>query len=166
MAFEFCRDDAIRESYIVIVLALFDCFNTENLRVPQSLTNISSLPMGVTSVNYIYWTIFFRFLYYSWKLEISSGARPALPMGLAPEAIVESFSSIGSSILFSCILVLLLILHNNFVGCAPSAPDSSSPRDYSRKCVFGYRLKDKCSLTAAYYYLLNVLIRRVFYQHR
>jgi hypothetical protein len=69
MVFEFCRDDATRESYFVIVSALFDCFNTENLRVAQFLTNIRSLPMGVTSVNYIYWTIFFRFLYYSWKLK-------------------------------------------------------------------------------------------------
>jgi hypothetical protein len=33
IAFEFCRDDATRESYLAIVLALFDCFNTENLRV-------------------------------------------------------------------------------------------------------------------------------------
>jgi hypothetical protein len=32
--------------------------------------------------------------------EILSGERPALPMGVAPEAIVESFSSIGSSIVF------------------------------------------------------------------
>jgi hypothetical protein len=65
MAFESCHDDATQESYFVIVSALFDCFNTENLRVAK------------------------------------------------------------------------------FVGCAPSATDSSSPRGYSRKCVFGYRLKDK-----------------------
>jgi hypothetical protein len=38
------------------------------------------------------------------ETEISSGARPALPMGVAPEAIVKSFSSIGSSKLFSCVL--------------------------------------------------------------
>jgi hypothetical protein len=31
------------------------------------------------------------------ETEISSGARLALPMGVAPEAIVESFLSIGSS---------------------------------------------------------------------
>jgi hypothetical protein len=69
MAFEFYRDDATRESYFVIISALFDCLNIENLWVAQSLTNIRSLPMGVTLVNYIYWTIFFRFLYYSWKLK-------------------------------------------------------------------------------------------------
>jgi hypothetical protein len=35
MAFEFCRDDATGESYLAIVLALFDCFNAKNLRVVQ-----------------------------------------------------------------------------------------------------------------------------------
>jgi hypothetical protein len=47
-------------------------------------------------------------------------------MVVDPEAIVESFLSMGSSILSShlpsCIIFLL-----NFVGCAPSAPDGSSP---------------------------------------
>jgi hypothetical protein len=103
MAFEFCRDDVTRESYFVIISALFDCFNTENLWVAQVLTKIHSLPMGVTSMNYIYWTIFFRFLYLFLETEILSGARPALPMGVAPKAIVESFLSIGSSRLFSCV---------------------------------------------------------------
>jgi hypothetical protein len=51
MAFEFCRDDATQESYIAIVSALFDCFNTENLRVVQLLTNMNSLPMVVTLIN-------------------------------------------------------------------------------------------------------------------
>jgi hypothetical protein len=51
MAFEFCHDDATRESYLAIVSPLFDCFNTKNLRVVQLLTNMSSLPMGVTSIN-------------------------------------------------------------------------------------------------------------------
>jgi hypothetical protein len=48
MAFKFCRDDATRESYFG---ALFDYFNTENLRVVQHLTNINSLLMGETSIN-------------------------------------------------------------------------------------------------------------------
>jgi hypothetical protein len=42
----------------------------------------------------------------------SSGARPVLPMVVAPEAIVKSFSSIGSSILSSCLssfIILVLI---------------------------------------------------------
>jgi hypothetical protein len=50
MAFKFCRDDATRESYVAIVSALFDCFNTENLRIVQLLSNMNSLPMVVTSV--------------------------------------------------------------------------------------------------------------------
>jgi hypothetical protein len=51
MAFEFCRDDVTQESYLAIVSALFDCFNIENLRVVQLLTNMNSLPMVVTSIN-------------------------------------------------------------------------------------------------------------------
>jgi hypothetical protein len=35
MAFEFCHDDATRESYLAIVSALFDCFHTKNLQVVQ-----------------------------------------------------------------------------------------------------------------------------------
>jgi hypothetical protein len=67
-----------------------------------------------------------NFLPRSSRIKSSSGARPALPMGVTTEAIVESFSSIGSSILssqlhYSCV---------NFIGCAISAPDGSSPRGY------------------------------------
>jgi hypothetical protein len=68
---------------------------------------------------------------------ILSGARPVLPMVVAPEAIVKSFLSIGSS-------VLLSQLHRSyidFVECATSAPDGSSPRGYSQKKLFRYRLK-------------------------
>jgi hypothetical protein len=50
MAFEFFRDDATRESYLAIVLALFDCFNTKNLRVYSTLTNMNSLPMVVIAL--------------------------------------------------------------------------------------------------------------------
>jgi hypothetical protein len=50
MAFEFCRDDTTRESYLTIISALFDCFNTENLWVVQLLTYMNSLPMVVTSL--------------------------------------------------------------------------------------------------------------------
>jgi hypothetical protein len=58
MVFEFCRDDATRESYLAIVSALFDCFNTENLRVVQLLTNMNSPPMGETSINKSSFTFF------------------------------------------------------------------------------------------------------------
>jgi hypothetical protein len=96
MAFEFCRNDATRESYIVIVLALFDCFSTENLQVVHLLTNMNSLPMVVTSINKPSFTSLIIL-----ENEISSGARPALPMGVAPEAILESiFPGIDSSTLF------------------------------------------------------------------
>jgi hypothetical protein len=87
MAFEFCHDDATRESYLVTVLALFDCFNTENLWVCSTLTNMNSLPMVVIAL-YKSSFAFFTFL------EIK-----------------------------------------NFIGCATSAPDGSSPRGYSRKNV-------------------------------
>jgi hypothetical protein len=62
--------------------------------------------------------------------------QPVLSMGVAPKAIVEIFSTIGSSKLFFYIPVDLLILCNDFVGCAPTAPNSSSPRGYSRKVIF------------------------------
>jgi hypothetical protein len=58
MAFEFYRDDATRESYLAIISALFDYFNTENLWVVQLLTNINSLPIGVTSINKSSFTFF------------------------------------------------------------------------------------------------------------
>jgi hypothetical protein len=54
MAFEFCRDDATRESYISMVSALFDYFNTKNLWVVQLLTNMNSLPMVVTDTSQTY----------------------------------------------------------------------------------------------------------------
>jgi hypothetical protein len=66
--------------------------------------------------------------------KTSSGARSALPIGVAPEAIVEKkiMSSIGSKTLclFSCHQIVALL--NNIVECALSAPDGSSPRGYSR----------------------------------
>jgi hypothetical protein len=44
MAFEFCRDDATRESYVA---ALFDCSSVQNIRVYSTLIDKKSLPMGV-----------------------------------------------------------------------------------------------------------------------
>jgi hypothetical protein len=65
--------------------------------------------------------------------KTSSGARPALPMVVAPEAIVEKLiSSIGSSILYPPATFSLELFNDNIVGCALSAPDGSSPRGYSR----------------------------------
>jgi hypothetical protein len=65
--------------------------------------------------------------------KTSSGVRPALPMGVAPEAIVEKLiSSIGSKTmcLLSCHEIITYL--NKIVGCALSALDGSSPRGYSR----------------------------------
>jgi hypothetical protein len=83
MAFEFCRDDATRESYVA---ALFDYFSSENLWVVSTLTNINSLPMVVMMLSKSSFAFFALFMH----VKISSGARPALPMGVAPEAIVEN----------------------------------------------------------------------------
>jgi hypothetical protein len=98
MAFKFYRDDVTRESFF---RALFGCFNTENLRITQFLTNMNSLLMGVTPINKSSFAFFIIL-----ETEISSGARPALPMGVVPEAIVESFLSIGSSKIYPCILCI------------------------------------------------------------
>jgi hypothetical protein len=43
MAFEFCRDDATQESYVV---ALFDCSSVQNIRVYSTLIDKNSLPIG------------------------------------------------------------------------------------------------------------------------
>jgi hypothetical protein len=66
-----------------------------------------------------------------WCSLLSSGARPVLPMVVAPEAIVESFLSIGSSVLLSQLCRSCI----GFVGCVTSAPDGSSPRGYSKKKI-------------------------------
>jgi hypothetical protein len=82
---------------------------------------------------------------------LSLGARPVLPMVVAPEAIVESFSSIGSSVLLSQLCRSCI----SFIGCATSAPDGSSPQGYSRIFLFGYRLKDIYSLLFLHRHVLQ-----------
>ena len=81
-----------------------------------------------------------------------SGARSALPMGVALEAMFGYLlPNIGSR---PCILPNFLELHNELVniyflrtfavysiGCANSAPDGSSPRVYVRVLVAEHRLK-------------------------
>jgi hypothetical protein len=80
MAFEFCRDDATRESYVA---ALFDCSSIQNIRVYSTLINKNLPPDGSNDAS----RILFAFIVH---YKTSSGARPALPMGVAPEAIVEN----------------------------------------------------------------------------
>jgi hypothetical protein len=82
-AFKFCRDDATRESYVA---ALFDCFSSENLRIVSTLTNMNSLPIGVVTLSKSSFAFFALYMH----VKILSGARPALPMGVALEAIVEN----------------------------------------------------------------------------
>jgi hypothetical protein len=56
----------------------------------------------------------------------SSGARPVLPMGVAPEAIVEKKSSIGSNILSPCVstfFILVMIIS----GALPALPMVVAP---------------------------------------
>jgi hypothetical protein len=68
-------------------------------------------------------------------LAISSGARPALPMGVAPEAIVECLFeyrhkvSSNASRIFD--LRKNIFPYDRFsIGCVTSGPDGSSPRGY------------------------------------
>jgi hypothetical protein len=87
----------------------------------------------------------------SWCFLLSSGARPVLPMVVAPKAIVESFLSIGSSVLLSQLRRSCI----GFVGCATSAPDGSSPLGYSQIFLFGYQLKNIYSLLFLHRHILQ-----------
>jgi hypothetical protein len=79
MAFEFCHNDATRESYVA---AWFDCSSVQNIRVYSTLIDKNLPPDGSNDA----FKILFAFIVY---YKTSSGARPALPMGVAPEAIAE-----------------------------------------------------------------------------
>jgi hypothetical protein len=66
----------------------------------------------------------------------SSGARPVLPMGVAPEAIVKKNSSIGSNILsshLSSFFILTIILS----GARPALPMVVAP-EAIRGCLFPF----------------------------
>jgi hypothetical protein len=70
-------------------------------------------------------------------------------MGVAPEAIVESFSSIGSSKVFPCnlrIVALLCVMISS--GAQPALPMVVAPEAIVES-FFGYRLKDKFFLITA-----------------
>jgi hypothetical protein len=77
--FKFCRDDATQESYVA---ALFDCSNVQNIRVDSTLIDKNLPPDGSNDAS----RILFAFIVHYKTL---SGARPALPMVVAPEAIVK-----------------------------------------------------------------------------
>jgi hypothetical protein len=79
--------------------------------------------------------IFFHLFCSSSHEEISSGARSALPMGVAPEAIVKE--SFEYRLKYSA-PHLHISTRNSFNdkyhrGCASALPDGSSPRGYNRR---------------------------------
>jgi hypothetical protein len=80
-AFEFCRDDATRESYVA---ALFDCSSIQNIQVYSTLIDKNLPPDGSNDSS----RILFAFIV---CYKTSSGARSVLSMIVAPEAIVEYF---------------------------------------------------------------------------
>jgi hypothetical protein len=59
--------------------------------------------------------------------------RPALPMGVAPEAIVEkTYFEYRLKYIAPTFTHQVVALFDNIIGCTLSAPDGSSPRGYSR----------------------------------
>jgi hypothetical protein len=81
IAFEFCRDDATRELYVA---ALFDCSSVQNILVYSTLIDKNLPPDGSNDA----FRILFAFIVH---YKTSSSARPALPMGVAPEAIDKKY---------------------------------------------------------------------------
>jgi hypothetical protein len=61
----------------VSVLKIFGLFNLDSYKLP---------PNGSNDAVQVFFTFFDLFIH----VQISSGARPVLPMGVAPEAIVEN----------------------------------------------------------------------------
>jgi hypothetical protein len=81
--------------FTVSVLKIFRLFNLDCYKVPPDGSNYAV-------------QIFFRLLCSIIHEKISSGARPVLVMGVAPEAIVEKLiSSIGSNTLYLVLLIRL-----------------------------------------------------------
>jgi hypothetical protein len=91
------------------------------------------------------------------EVYISSGARSALPMGVAPEAttkclyLVVGLTSIILSLFYRPPFLPFLFLYFSlflltvpslfhFIGCATSAPDGSSPRGYDQVFALYCRL--------------------------
>jgi hypothetical protein len=99
----------------VLVLKIFGLFNLDYYRLP---------PDGSTDAI----RIFFRLLCSIIQVKISSGARPALTMGVAPEAIVEKLvSSIGSNELYLLVLTRSLLYLIISSGARPALPMVVAP---------------------------------------
>jgi hypothetical protein len=129
MAFEFCCNDATRESYHAVFLDLFDCFSSENLWVVQPW--LIWIPSRWEQFHYTS-LLSPSLLFLEFKIFV--GCATSAPDGCSPRGYSrKNVLSIGSSSFCffhpSCSCMFLL---NNNVRCAPSAPDGSSPRGYSQ----------------------------------
>jgi hypothetical protein len=112
---------------------------------------MNSLPMGVISLHKFSFA-FFTFL----GNEISSGARPTLPMGVAPEAILESLFGYRLKYTFS------FAISRNYLFCSiissgarPALPMVVAPEAIVED-IFWYRLKNKFPFTGALHFLLDI----------
>jgi hypothetical protein len=99
----------------ISILKIFGLFNLDYYRLP---------PDGSTDAI----RIFFRLLCSIIQVKISSRARPALPMGVASEAIVEKLvSSIGSNELHLLLLTRSLLYLIISLGARPALPMVVAP---------------------------------------
>jgi hypothetical protein len=103
------------------ILKIFGLFNLDWYKLPPDGSNDA-------------FETFFRLLCSIIHEKTSSGACPALPMGVAPEAIVKkkTYFEYRLKYIVPTFTHHIVALFNNIVGCALSAPDGSSPRGYSR----------------------------------
>jgi hypothetical protein len=104
----------------VSILKIFELFNLDWYKLPFDGSNDA-------------FEIFFRLLCSIINEKTLSGARPALPMGVAPKAIVEkTFFKYRLQYIVPTFTHQIAALFDNIVGCALNAPDGSSPRGYSQ----------------------------------
>jgi hypothetical protein len=99
----------------VSVLKIFGLFNLDYYRLP---------PDGSTDAIQIFFHLFCSII----QVKISSGARPALPIGVAPEAIVGKLVlSIGSNELYLLLLTRSLLYLITSSGARPALPMVVAP---------------------------------------
>jgi hypothetical protein len=104
----------------VSILKIFRLFNLDRYNRPPDGSNDASQS-------------FFHLLRSIIHEKISPGARSALPMVVALEAIVEkTYFEYRLKYIVPTFTHQIVALYDNVVGCALSAPDGSSPRGYSR----------------------------------
>jgi hypothetical protein len=106
---------------------------------------MNSLPMVVTSINK---SSFISFIIL--ENEISSGAHPALLMGVAPEAILESLFGYRLKYTFSVALSRSYLFCSIIsLGARPALPMVVALEAIVED-IFGYRLKNKFSSLVPY----------------